>query len=203
MCCGVDRAVAFSGGVHDLIAYKIEEFGLNPSLDPDQTHAILQQVKDLERQGFQFEGAEGSLELLIRRTQPGYEPPFELIDFHVLVENRQGQGMLAEVTIKVRVGDEVMHTAAEGNGPVNALDTAVRKALLPFYPQLAEIHLTDYKVRILDSEAGTAAQVRVLIDSAWGSRTWSTVGSSPNIIEASWQALADSLEYSLLNGLGA
>jgi len=190
------------------ISYKIEEFGLNPSLGPDQTNEILQQIKDLERQGFQFEGAEGSLELLIRRAQPGYEPPFELVDFHVLVENGgrpryQGRGMLAEVSIKVRVGDEVMHTAAEGNGPVNALDLAVRKALLPFYPQLAEIHLTDYKVRILDSEAGTAAQVRVLIDSAWGSRTWSTVGSSPNIIEASWQALADSLEYSLLNGLGA
>ena len=184
------------------IAYKIKEFGLNPSLGPDQTHEILQQVKDLERQGFQFEGAEGSLELLIRRAQPGYEPPFELVDFHVLVERRQGRGMLAEVAIKVRVGDEVMHTAAEGNGPVNALDLAVRKALLPFYPQLAEIHLTDYKVRILDSEAGTAAQVRVLIDSAWGSRTWSTVGSSPNIIEASWQALADSLEYGLLNRFG-
>jgi len=185
------------------IAYKIEELGLNLSLGPEQTYEILQQIKDLERQGFQFEGAEGSLELLIRRTQPGYKPPFELVDFHVLVENRQGRGMLAEVTIKVRVGDEVMHTAAEGNGPVNALDTAVRKALLPFYPRLAEIHLTDYKVRILDSEAGTGAQVRVLIDSAWGSRTWSTVGSSPNIIEASWQALADSLEYGLLNGLGA
>jgi 2-isopropylmalate synthase len=185
------------------IAYKIEEFGLNPSIGPAQTREILQQVKDLENQGFQFEGAEGSLELLIRRAQPGYKPPFELIDFHVLVEKRQGRGMLAEAAIKVRVGDEVMHTAAEGNGPVNALDLAARKALLPFYPQLAEIHLTDYKVRILDSEAGTGAQVRVLIDSAWGSRTWSTVGSSPNIIEASWQALADSLEYSLLNGLGA
>lgn len=185
------------------IAYKIEELGLNPSFSPDQTYEILQQVKDLERQGFQFEGAEGSLELLIRRAQPGYKPPFELIDFHVLVENRQGQGMLAEAAIKVRVGDEVMHTAAEGNGPVNALDLAARKALLPFYPQLAEIHLTDYKVRILDSEAGTEAQVRVLIDSAWRSRTWSTVGSSTNIIEASWQALADSLEYGLLNGLGA
>jgi 2-isopropylmalate synthase len=184
------------------IVYKIEEFGLNPSFGPDQTHEILQQIKDLERQGFQFEGAEGSLELLIRRAQPGYKPPFELIDFHVLVENRQGRGMLAEAAIKVRVGNEVMHTAAEGNGPVNALDLAARKALLPFYPQLAEIHLTDYKVRILDSEAGTEAQVRVLIDSAWGSRTWSTVGSSTNIIEASWQALADSLEYGLLNGLG-
>jgi 2-isopropylmalate synthase len=185
------------------IAYKVEEFGLDSSISSVQTHEILQQIKDLERQGFQFEGAEGSLELLIRRAQPGYKPPFELIDFHVLVENRQGRGMLAEAAIKVRVGDEVMHTAAEGNGPVNALDLAARKALLPFYPQLAEIHLTDYKVRILDSEAGTEAQVRVLIDSAWGSRTWSTVGSSTNIIEASWQALADSLEYGLLNGLGA
>jgi 2-isopropylmalate synthase len=184
------------------IAYKVEEFGLEPSINPDQTNEILRQIKDLERQGFQFEGAEGSLELLIRRTQPGYEPPFELMDFHILVESRQGRGMLAEAAIKVRVGDEVMHTAAEGNGPVNALDLAARKALLPFYPQLAEIHLTDYKVRIIESEAGTAAQVRVLIDSACGTRTWSTVGSSTNIIEASWQALADSLEYGLLNGLG-
>ena len=185
------------------IAYKIEEFGLNPAFGPKQTNEILQRVKDLERQGFQFEGAEGSLELLIRRAQPGYKPPFELLDFHILVESRRGREMLAEAAIKVRVGDEIMHTAAEGNGPVNALDLALRKALLPFYPQLAHIHLTDYKVRILDSEAGTAAQVRVLIDSTYGSRTWSTVGSSTNIIEASWQALADSLEYGLLNGLEA
>jgi len=184
------------------IAYKIKELGLQPSLDQDQLREILQRIKNLEKQGFQFEGAEGSLELLIRRAQPGYKPPFKLIDFHVLVENRQGRGMLAEAAVKVQVGDEIMHTAAEGNGPVNALDRALRKALVPFYPQLAKIHLTDYKVRILDSEAGTAAQVRVLIDSAYGSRTWSTVGSSTNIIEASWQALADSLEYGLLNGLG-
>jgi 2-isopropylmalate synthase len=108
--------------------------------------------------------------------------------------------MAAEATVKVRVGDQVMHTAADGNGPVNALNTAVRKALLPFYPRLADVHLTDYKVRILDGEAGTAAQTRVLIDSADGYRLWSTVGSSTNIIEASWQALADSLEYALLNG---
>jgi 2-isopropylmalate synthase len=106
--------------------------------------------------------------------------------------------MAAEATVKVRVGDQIIHTAAEGNGPVNALDVAVRKALLPFYPELADIHLIDYKVRILDGEAGTAAQTRVLIDSACRSRTWSTVGSSTNIIEASWQALADSLEYGLL-----
>jgi 2-isopropylmalate synthase len=107
--------------------------------------------------------------------------------------------MAAEATVKVRVGDQVMHTAADGNGPVNALDAAVRKALVPFYPGLADVHLMDYKVRILDGEAGTAAQTRVLIDSANGRRSWSTVGSSTNIIEASWQALADSLEYALLD----
>jgi len=108
--------------------------------------------------------------------------------------------MAAEATVKVRVGDEIMHTAADGNGPVNALDSAVRKALMPIYPALGQVHLTDYKVRILDGAAGTAAQTRVLIDSASGQRTWSTVGSSSNIIEASWQALADALEYALLNG---
>jgi 2-isopropylmalate synthase len=108
--------------------------------------------------------------------------------------------MAAEATVKVRVGGAVMHTAADGNGPVNALNIAVRKALIPFYPDLSRVHLMDYKVRILDSDAGTAAQTRVLIDSSDGHSTWSTVGSSTNIIEASWQALADSLEYALLNG---
>ncbi len=178
------------------IAYKVEEYGLEVS--EEQRKRVLHRIKTLENQGFQFEGAEGSIELLFQRTRPDYEPPFELIDFLVLVENRRGRGMLAEATVKVRVGDEIMHTAAEGNGPVNALDAAIRKALLPFYPQLAHIHLTDYKVRILDGEAGTAAQTRVLIDTAGNGRTWSTVGSSTNIIEASWLALADSLEYGLL-----
>jgi 2-isopropylmalate synthase len=182
------------------IAYKVDEFGLELSGGAEQAQPILARIKELESQGFQFEGAEGSVELLIRRARPGYVPPFELMDFHVLVHGSEGASMAAEATVKVRVGDEVMHTAADGNGPVNALNTAVRKALLPFYPQLAGVHLMDYKVRILDSDAGTAAQTRVLIDSADGHRTWSTVGSSTNIIEASWQALADSLEYALLNG---
>jgi len=182
------------------IAYKIDEFGLELTGGTEQAQPILSRIKELESQGFQFEGAEGSVELLIRRARPGYVPPFELLDFHVLVRGSQGASMAAEATVKVRVGDEVRHTAADGNGPVNALNTAVRKALLPFYPGLAEVHLMDYKVRILDSDAGTAAQTRVLIDSADGHRMWSTVGSSTNIIEASWQALADSLEYALLNG---
>ncbi len=202
------------------VAYKMKEFGLGLETTPGAVHRVLQRIKALESQGFQFEGAEGSVELLIRRAQSGYQPPFELLDFHVLVRDgvasgavgesggtggeRQGNGsyMAAEATVKVRVGQQVMHTAADGNGPVNALDAAVRKALLPFYPALASVHLTDYKVRILDGEAGTAAQTRVLLDSSDGQRTWSTVGSSTNIIEASWQALADSLEYALLAGEG-
>jgi 2-isopropylmalate synthase len=186
------------------IAYKADEFGLELANGNVGNREILDRIKEMESQGFQFEGAEGSVELLIRRAQPGYEPPFALLDFHVLIRdshNSDGPGnMAAEATVKVRVGSEVMHTAADGNGPVNALNRAVRKALLPFYPELEGVHLTDYKVRILDGEAGTAAQTRVLIDSADGKRVWSTVGSSTNIIEASWQALADSLEYALLNG---
>jgi 2-isopropylmalate synthase len=190
------------------VAYKAQEFGLELPGGAEQTQSVLWRIKELESQGFQFEGAEGSVELLIHRARPDYEPPFELLDFHVLVRNSHaptaqnaGSGsMAAEAMVKVRVADQVMHTAADGNGPVNALDAAVRKALLPLYPQLADVHLTDYKVRILDGEAGTAAQTRVLIDSSDGQRSWSTVGSSTNIIEASWQALADSLEYALLNG---
>jgi 2-isopropylmalate synthase len=182
------------------IAFKVQEIGLELASDTEETHQVLQRIKELENRGFQFEGAEGSVELLLRRAQPGYEPPFELLDFHVLIRNQHDGNMAAEATVKVRVGEQVMHTAADGNGPVNALDAAVRKALLPVYPQLAAVHLTDYKVRILDGEAGTAAQTRVLIDSSNGRRTWSTVGSSTNIIEASWLALADSLEYALLNG---
>ena len=184
------------------IAYKAEEFGVDLEGGVEQTLQVLQRIKDLESGGFQFEGAEGSVELLLRRSQSDYAPPFELLDFHVLVRSTHDGSMAAEATVKVRVGDQIMHTAADGNGPVNALDTAVRKALLPLYPRLAEVHLTDYKVRILDEEAGTLAQTRVLIHTTNGHRTWSTVGSSTNIIEASWQALADSLEYALLNGSG-
>jgi 2-isopropylmalate synthase len=190
------------------IAYKIHELGLDAVDNSQETRQVLHRIKEMESQGFQFEGADGSFELLIRRTQPDYKAPFELLDFHVLIHNSHDPGLLdgnggnmaAEATVKVQVGEQVIHTAADGNGPVNALDAAVRKALLPFYPQLSSVHLTDYKVRILDGGAGTAAQTRVLIDSTNSRHSWSTVGSSTNIIEASWQALADSLEYALLNG---
>ena len=160
--------------------------------------AVLQRIKDLEHDGFQFEAAEGSFEMLIRRTAPGYTAPFELLDFTVIVEKRGDNPVMAQASVKLRVGAEVMHTAAEGHGPVNALDAAIRKALLPHFPMLAEVRLVDYKVRIVDEHLGTAARPRVLIESACGEERWSTVGCSENIIAASWQALSDSLELPLL-----
>ena len=180
------------------ITYKARELGLPLAEGSPQAKRVLDRVKELERDGFQFEGADGSVELLVRRARPDYRAPFTLRGFHVLVKEGNGGGMVSEATVKVGVNDEVMHTAAEGNGPVDALNAAVRKALLPFYPYLADVRLTDYKVRILDGKAGTAARTRVLITSSDHQKSWSTVGSSPNIIEASWYALADALEYALL-----
>ena len=125
-------------------------------------------------------------------------PPFELIDYTANVEHRQGRGMFSEATVKVDIGGQTYHEVSDGNGPVNALDGALRKALQQRYPTIYKIQLKDYKVRILDSASATAAKVRVLIDSTDGERIWSTVGASSNIIEASWRALADSVEYFLL-----
>jgi len=154
-------------------------------------------IKQLEADGLAFEGAEASFELLIRRHQPGYQAPFRIVDFTVLVEGRDGRDLRAEATVKVEVDGETLHTAADGNGPVNALDAALRKALRAFYPNLDSVHLYDYKVRILDGDAATAARTRVIIDSADGAREWSTMGSDTNIIAASAIALADSLEYAI------
>jgi 2-isopropylmalate synthase len=159
---------------------------------------ILERIKDLEARGFSFEAAEASVGIMLKRQEPGYEPPFKLIDFVVMVEHRQGRGTFAEATVKVSVDGEVLHTAAEGNGPVNALDAALRKALIPVYPALRQFQLMDYKVRILDGNSGTAATTRVLIDTRNENSSWSTVGASANIIEASWLALADSVEYGLM-----
>jgi 2-isopropylmalate synthase len=179
---------------------KAEQIGLK-GRDKEDMGEILQTIKELEHRGFTFEGAEGSVELMMRRSQPGYQAPFEMLDFMVVVEHREGRGIFAEATIKVRVGERVMHTAAEGNGPVNALDAALRKALLPLYPRLAKFRLVDYKVHILDSTLGTGATTRVLIDMQNGTRRWTTVGASENIIEASWIALEDAVEYGLtVNG---
>jgi 2-isopropylmalate synthase len=186
------------------IVHKAKERGLELPPRSEQARHILEQVKELEERGFQYDGAEASFELLIHRAQPQYQQPFELVDFMVVEERKRRPStlgeteVLSEAVVKVRVGGEVIHTAAEGNGPVNALDLALRKALVQFYPQLAAIKLIDYKVRILDESQGTSSRVRVLIESSDGEHEWHTVGSSTNIIEASWLALADSLEYWLL-----
>jgi 2-isopropylmalate synthase len=177
---------------------KAEEYGLDSSAGGEVIADVLNTIKQLEAEGFSFEAAEASVAMMMKRRQADYQPPFELVDFLVNVEHRQGRGIFAEATVKVRVNGEIYHTAAEGNGPVNALDTALRKALTPIYPQLAHFHLADYKVRILDGDHGTGATTRVLIDTRNGTRRWSTVGASANIIEASWRALADSVEYGLL-----
>ncbi|MGZ3632395.1 MAG: citramalate synthase [Candidatus Limnocylindrales bacterium] len=179
--------------------WRAEQLGhqLEGVLDPRELSRL---IKRLEADGSSFEGAEASFELLIRRHQPGYRAPFRLLDFTVLVEQRDGSDLRAEATVKVEVEGEVLHTAADGNGPVNALDQALRKALRAFYPGLDAVHLVDYKVRILDGDAATAAKTRVLIESSSPAGTWSTVGSDTNIIAASWQALGDSLESALWKG---
>jgi len=179
------------------IISKAEEHDVRVESNAD-VMTVLNEVKELEAQGFSFEAAEASVAMMLKRQQSDYKPPFELVDFFVNVEHRQGRGIFAEATVKVRVDGEILHTAAEGNGPVNALDIALRKALQPIYPQLASFQLADYKVRILDGENGTHAITRVLIDTQNGNKRWSTVGASGNIIEASWWALADSVEYGLM-----
>ncbi len=190
------------------IVYKAKERRL-PIPKGSEIKKVLEQIKTLENQGFQYDSAEASFDLLLRRAQADYQPPFELVDFMVLVERRRRppssgnqEEPLSEAMVKVKVDDRIVHTAAEGDGPVNALDQALRKALTQFYPDLAAVTLTDYKVRILEETAGTASQVRVLIDSSDGQEHWRTVGSSTNIIEASWLALADSIEYWLLKHTG-
>jgi 2-isopropylmalate synthase len=170
---------------------------LGQQMDGVDPKALSQIIKQLEADGLAFEGAEASFELLVKRHKAGYESPFTLCDYTVLVEQRGGAELLAEATVKVEVAGEVLHTAADGNGPVNALDSALRKALGAFYPQLDAVHLVDYKVRILDSLEATGAQTRVIIDSSNGVLEWSTMGSGTNIIAASCQALCDSLEFAI------
>ena len=187
------------------IIYMAKNLGFDLSSNTEQTHSVLERIKNLENLGFQYDVAEASFEMLLRRSQPEYLAPFELVDFLVVVESQRRypangdlEGLLSEAMVKVRVKGNIIHTAAEGNGPVSALDAALRKALIEFYPSIAEVKLIDYKVRILEEEIGTGAPVRVLIESSDGEQEWRTVGSSTNIIEASWLALADSMEYWLV-----
>jgi 2-isopropylmalate synthase len=184
---------------------KAKELGIDLSGAEKEVKDLLDRIKQLESRGFQYDNAEASFELLLHRAKPDYTPPFELVDFMVVVESRRrpstrkaAEEMLSEAMVKVKVGGKIIHEAAEGDGPVNALDLAMRKALLKFYPSLKKVKLVDYKVRILEESTGTESQVRVLIESSDGVNEWRTVGGSTNIIEASWLALADGLEYWLL-----
>lgn len=179
---------------------KAKEFRINLASDSPHLKEILEQLKEREHQGYQFEGAEGSFELMMKKALGKYKKFFDLVGFRVIVEKRKGsEETFCEATIMVEVGGQVEHTAATGNGPVNALDHALRKALEKFYPALSQVKLLDYKVRVLTASDGTGSKVRVLIESGDGEKNWGTVGVSENIIEASWQALVDSIEYKLLN----
>lgn len=179
------------------IVMKARELGIQLSKDTPELKEILKEVKRLENEGFEFEAAEGSLALLIQKVLRHHKPFFELEGFHVSMR-RNGNHSVVEATVKVKVGEKFFHTVSEGHGPINALDNALRAALQDSYPALKKVALTDYKVRIISGREGTAAKTRVLIESTDGTDEWGTVGVSENIIEASWQALVDSVEYKLL-----
>ena len=178
------------------VRYKMSELGIDLR-DGDDANAIVQEIKRLEHEGYHFEAADASLELLVKRHRREIPVFFQLSGFRVAVERDSADLPRSEASIRVSVDGHLEHTAAEGNGPVNALDNALRKALLRFYPEIALMRLADYKVRVLNDGRGTAARVRVLIESQSGERRWSTIGVSENIIEASWEALVDSFTYFL------
>jgi 2-isopropylmalate synthase len=178
---------------------KVEAYGIKLDKHHSKVQELMATLKERENEGYQFEGAEGSFELLMRKAMGTHKPSFQLLGFRVIVEKKQDHGAsTSEATVMVKVGDAIEHAAAVGAGPVNALDHALRKALEKFYPQLREVKLLDYKVRVLSANRGTESKVRVLIESGDHKNKWGTVGVSENIMEASWQALADSIEYKLL-----
>ena len=181
------------------ILEKLQKGGLELQKGSPEIKEILKQVTALEHQGYSFEGAEASFDLLVKKATGTYQRLFELIGYRVIVEKRaDDREAITEATLKLRVGGEEMLTVAEGDGPVNALDSALRLALTPHYPELATIRLTDFKVRVVNVKEGTAAKVRAVVDYADAGETWSTVGVSTNIIDASWHAVVDSIEYGLL-----
>ena len=180
------------------ITHKAKELSLDIDKDPDGTKKIIRLVKEYEEKGYQFEDADGSFFLLTRKALGQYKPFFELKGFRVSVEKDEDGQLVSEATVKLLVKGKEVHTVAEGDGPVNALDSSLRKALVKFYPRINEISLSDFKVRVIDGGASTAAKVRVLIETRDSKSVWGTIGVSENIIEATWQALADAVEYKLL-----
>jgi len=179
------------------IRYKAQELGIVLPEKSDLYKNIVHHIKELEHEGYQFDGAEASFELLLHKELGNFKPFFEVLETKVHIESSKNANNVDQAVLKVKVGEEIEHIAADGDGPVNALDKALRKALLHFYPEIKSIKLVDYKVRVLEEKRGTSAKVRVLIESGNGRSTWGTVGVSTNIIEASLHALEDSMNYHL------
>ncbi len=192
--------VTDQAGVSSL-KFKAKELGFNLYKDEKRARDFIVKIKKMEQEGYEFEGADASLVLFLKKQMEGFTPFFDLKGLRVIDEEREGE-LFSEATIKIRVKNRLEHTAAEGNGPVNALDTALRKALIKFYPGIKDMHLVDFKVRVIEGSQGTASKVRVLIESSDKKNAWNTVGVSENIIEASWKALTDSVEYKLLKDRG-
>jgi 2-isopropylmalate synthase len=179
---------------------KAQEIGLELKGGDERVASVLRRLKDREHRGYHYEAADASFDLLLRDEMAPHEPLFRLESFRVIVEKREDGNAVCEATIKIHVGGERLISTAEGNGPVNALDSALRQAIVKTHPHLADIELVNYKVRILDEAKGTGAVTRVLLDASDGERSWGSIGVSENIIEASWEALVDSIEYGMLRG---
>jgi 2-isopropylmalate synthase len=188
--------VTNQAGISSLL-FKSKQWGIKLEKNDPRTKEFLSKIKKMEQDGYEFEGADASLNLFLKKNLSKYKPFFGLKGLRVIVEDKGGL-LISEATIKIEVGGKLEHTAAEGDGPVNALDNALRKALIKFYPVIKDMHLVDYKVRVVEGAEGTSAKVRVLIESSDKKDVWTTVGVSENIIEASWLALVDSVEYKLL-----
>ena len=180
------------------ILMKAHELGMALHKDTPEVREILQQLKQLEHAGYEYEAADGSFHILVQKLLKKHTPFFKLLAYRVIMDKHGDDGHhIVEASVKLDVNGEVVHTVAEGDGPVNALDNALRAALTKFYPSIAQVRLVDFKVRIVDAKSGTAAKTRVIIESTDGMDTWGTVGVHDNIIEASWEALVDSVEYKL------
>ncbi|PKQ28492.1 MAG: citramalate synthase [Candidatus Anoxymicrobium japonicum] len=193
----IQRIVVSELSGKSTITLKAKELGFDLDANPTQLRAILKQIKELEHVGYQFEAADGSFEMLVRKALGTHKQFFRLESFRVIMEKREDGKVTTEATVKIHVGGRRLIATAEGNGPVNALDRAVRIAIGRSYPELKDIELTDFKVRVLDEKKGTGAVTRVLIETGDGEKSWGTIGVSENIIEASWQALVDSIEFGL------
>jgi 2-isopropylmalate synthase len=195
----IQRIVVSELSGKSTITLKAKELGFDLDANPEQLRDILKQIKGLEHVGYQFEAADGSFEILVRKAIGTHKQFFKLESFRVIMEKREDGRVMTEATVKIHVGGRRLIATAEGNGPVNALDRAIRIAIGRSFPALKDIELTDYKVRVLDEKKGTAAVTRVLIETSDGEKTWGTIGVSENIIEASWQALVDSIEFGLMH----